>query len=313
MKNFSSENKRLIDIKLVSICTANINLFKKKEKSFVNDSLVRFWESLEYSVNGGKRLRGLLVIATALAVSGVKRIDLLSKPLKNLILDAACAIECVHAFSLVHDDMPCMDNDKLRRGKNTLHVEFDEGIALLAGDALQTLGTEILCSSENNLRKRFLLIKELSKATGAMGMAGGQAIDIQAVRLELKENEVQMMHKLKTGALLEAAVNMGFLGVSLKKDFDKIVDFKKFASFLGIAFQVVDDILDVVGVQNKLGKTVGRDSDLEKPNFVQILGVKKSKLYAEESLDRALGSINNYGCEADFLREIAVSLVKRKY
>lgn len=313
MKNFSSENKRLIDIKLVSICTTNINLFKKKEKSFVNDSLVRFWESLEYSINGGKRLRGLLVIATALAVSGVKRIDLLSKPLKNLILDAACAIECVHAFSLVHDDMPCMDNDKLRRGKNTLHIEFDEGMALLAGDALQTLGTEILCSSENNLRKRFLLIKELSKATGAMGMAGGQAIDIQAIRLKLTEHEVQMMHKLKTGALLEAAVNMGFLGVSLKKDLDKIVDFKKFASFLGIAFQVVDDILDVVGVQNKLGKTVGRDSDLEKPNFVQILGIKKSKLYAKESLNRALDSINDYGCEADVLREIAVSLVKRKY
>ncbi|OUV02551.1 MAG: hypothetical protein CBC42_07220 [Betaproteobacteria bacterium TMED82] len=302
----------LLDNRLATLCEKNLEMLSSGEQKFASECLSHFWRAIAYGLEGGKRLRGRLVMATSQAVFGVKTFKGLPKTMQTLILDASMAIECVHAFSLVHDDLPIMDDDKLRRGKNTLHVEYDEGVALLAGDALQTLGTEILSSSDVLKLRRFRLIRELSLATGARGMAGGQMIDIKAVQEKLSEIEIKNMHRLKTGALLTAAVRMGFFGVNKKKDECKLSGLMAFISNLGLAFQVVDDILDATGKEILLGKTVGRDIKLMKPNFVQVCGVEKSRAFAEKSLEAALSSIENYGAEGNNLRDLAISLVRRQ-
>ncbi|MAF81755.1 MAG: geranyl transferase [Proteobacteria bacterium] len=283
-----------------------------KDCSFSKKVVKQFWEAIAYGVQGGKRLRGILVFAAAKAVSKREYFSL-SEAERKCVLDSATAIECVHAFSLVHDDLPVMDNDKLRRGKNTLHVEYDEATALLVGDALQTLGTEVLCSSENYPERRFKIISVLSKATGASGMAGGQMIDVCAINKKLEKNDLEIMHKYKTGALFEAAVSMGYLAMNVAHEDERAKSIKSFMSRLGVGFQVVDDILDAVGVQKTTGKEAGRDKFLNKPNFVELLGVEYAKEYASECLNSALKALEKFGGEADFLRYIANRLVKRSF
>ena len=234
-------------------------------------------EAMRYAVlDGGKRLRPLLVWAAAEAVAG----------LPSAAVRAGCAVELIHAYSLVHDDMPCMDNDVLRRGKPTVHVQFGEASALLAGDALQALAFELLVPAPDEadgmpdaLQAR--LCRLLGRAAGAQGMAGGQAIDLASVGLQLSEAQLREMHRLKTGALLHASVLMG---AACKEGVDAQAwqALSDYGQALGVAFQVVDDILDVVADSATLGKTAGKDAANDKPTYVSLLGLDQARAHAAE-------------------------------
>jgi farnesyl diphosphate synthase len=232
--------------------------------------------AMRYAVlDGGKRLRPLLVLAAFEAVSGTPASGAQAAPLR-----AACAVELIHAYSLVHDDMPCMDNDVLRRGKPTVHVQFGQAGALLAGDALQTLAFEVLtpmdASVEPAVQARLCAI--LARASGRVGMAGGQAIDLASVGLALTEDSLRHMHQLKTGALLQASVMMGAAcGTASAAALQAL---EAFGQAIGLAFQVVDDVLDVTADSATLGKTAGKDADNDKPTYVALMGLERSRAYA---------------------------------
>lgn len=243
-------------------------------------------DAMRYAVlDGGKRVRPLLVMAASEAVRG-------SAP---LALRAACAVELIHAYSLVHDDMPCMDNDLLRRGKQTVHVQFGEAGALLAGDALQALAFELLTPDDATLDPvaQARLCRLLAQAAGSAGMAGGQAIDLASVGKRLDETALRHMHRLKTGALLRASVLMGAAcGPVSALAWERLGDF---GAAIGLAFQVVDDILDVVADTATLGKTAGKDADHDKPTYVSILGLERSRAYASELHAQALEALQTSG------------------
>ena len=231
-------------------------------------------EAMRYAVlDGGKRLRPLLVLAAADAAGG----------LPEAALRAACAVELIHAYSLVHDDMPCMDNDVLRRGKPTVHVQFGEAQALLAGDALQALAFGLLTPEDGvPPATQALLCRLLARAAGADGMAGGQAIDLASVGVALTEDELRQMHRLKTGALLQASVVMGAACGAASPA--ALAALTQYGAALGLAFQVVDDILDVTADSATLGKTAGKDAAADKPTYVSLLGLDRARAYAEELL-----------------------------
>ena len=240
-------------------------------------------DAMRYAVlDGGKRLRPLLVLAACEAVHGNPQAS----------LRAACAVELIHAYSLVHDDMPCMDNDVLRRGKPTVHVKFGEAQALLAGDALQALAFELLTPDDDTLDAgtQARLCRMLARAAGGQGMAGGQAIDLASVGLPLTSEQLHEMHRLKTGALLQASVQMGAIcGTASAQVMDALRDY---GAAVGLAFQVVDDILDVTADSATLGKTAGKDAAQDKPTFVSLMGLDASKKYAQQLLARALASLH---------------------
>ena len=243
-------------------------------------------EAMRYAVlDGGKRLRPLLVLAAAQAVGG----------LSEASVRAACAVELIHAYSLVHDDMPCMDNDVLRRGKPTVHVQFGEASALLGGDALQALAFELLTPSELEVpaTMQAKLCRILAQAAGAQGMAGGQAIDLASVGQTLSEQELRRMHSLKTGALLQASVAMGVACASVALHVQQAL--ARYATALGIAFQVVDDVLDVVADAATLGKTPGKDAANDKPTFVSLLGLQAARDYAQDLHQQALQALDDSG------------------
>ncbi|RYX95304.1 MAG: polyprenyl synthetase family protein [Comamonadaceae bacterium] len=231
--------------------------------------------AMRYAVlDGGKRLRPLLVMAACEAVGGNRQGALRS----------ACAVELIHAYSLVHDDMPCMDNDVLRRGKPTVHVQFGEAQALLAGDALQALAFELLTPEDGSVdaATQALLCRMLAQAAGFQGMAGGQAIDLASVGKPLTPDELHGMHRLKTGALLQASVLMGAAcGKPGATTTDALRDY---GAAIGLAFQVVDDILDVIADSATLGKTAGKDAAQDKPTFVSLMGLEASQDYAQKLL-----------------------------
>ena len=238
--------------------------------------------AMRYAVlDGGKRLRPLLVLAACEAVN----VSL------QAALRAACAVELIHAYSLVHDDMPCMDNDVLRRGKPTVHIKFGEAQALLAGDALQALAFEFLTPDDDTLpvATQAQLCRMLARAAGGQGMAGGQAIDLASVGLPLTSEQLHEMHRLKTGALLQASVLMGAsCGAASAAVMNALRDY---GAAVGLAFQVVDDILDVTADSATLGKTAGKDAAQDKPTFVSLLGLADSKEYAQQLLVGALASL----------------------
>ena len=238
--------------------------------------------AMRYAVlDGGKRLRPLLVLAACEAVNGSPQ----------AALRAACAVELIHAYSLVHDDMPCMDNDVLRRGKPTVHIKFGEAQALLAGDALQALAFEFLTPDDDTLpvATQAQLCRMLARAAGGQGMAGGQAIDLASVGLPLTSEQLHEMHRLKTGALLQASVLMGAsCGAASAAVMNALRDY---GAAVGLAFQVVDDILDVTADSATLGKTAGKDAAQDKPTFVSLLGLADSKEYAQQLLTGALASL----------------------
>jgi farnesyl diphosphate synthase len=259
-------------------------------------------EAMRYAVlDGGKRLRPLLVMAAFEAVSANADTDTVSADSQLLAasheaaLRAACAVELIHAYSLVHDDMPCMDNDVLRRGKATVHVKFGEAGALLAGDALQALAFELLTPDDVKIPpdRQAGLCRLLARAAGSAGMAGGQAIDLASVGVVLTESQLREMHRLKTGALLQASVMMG---ASLR-DVACLTQeaLNTYGAAIGLAFQVVDDILDVTADSLTLGKTAGKDASHDKPTYVSVLGLEQSVGYAKVLLEQALTALAQSG------------------
>ncbi len=268
-------------------------------------------DAMRYAVlDGGKRLRPLLVLAACEAVNGNPR----------AALRAACAVELIHAYSLVHDDMPCMDNDVLRRGKPTVHVRFGEAQALLAGDALQALAFEFLTPDEDSadafdVAMQARLCRMLAQAAGYQGMAGGQAIDLASVGLPLTSDQLHEMHRLKTGALLQASVMMGSAcGAASPAAQKALLDY---GAAVGLAFQVVDDILDVTADSATLGKTAGKDAAQDKPTFISLMGLEASKDYVQQLLARALGSLDKLDANGPHasaaLRALADMLVNRRH
>ena len=271
-------------------------------------------QAMRYAVlDGGKRLRPLLVMAACEAVNG--------NP--HAALRSACAVELIHAYSLVHDDMPCMDNDVLRRGKPTVHVKFGEAQALLAGDALQALAFEFLTPDGDaadtfDVATQARLCRMLAQAAGFQGMAGGQAIDLASVGLPLTSEQLHEMHRLKTGALLQASVMMGAnCGAA---SLPVLAALRDYGAAVGLAFQVVDDILDVTADSLTLGKTAGKDAAQDKPTFVSLMGLQASRDYAQKLLARAFESLDSLesldvasGHNTAALRALADMLVNRQH
>jgi len=261
-------------------------------------------EAMRYAVlDGGKRLRPLLVLAACEAVGGNAQ----------AALRAACAVELIHAYSLVHDDMPCMDNDVMRRGKPTVHVRFGEARALLAGDALQALAFELLTPEEGvppAMQAR--LCRELARAAGADGMAGGQAIDLASVGLQLSEDQLRQMHRLKTGALLQASVVMGAVcGQTPEGTLRALSDY---GAAMGLAFQVVDDVLDVTQDSATLGKTAGKDAACDKPTYVSLMGLEAARAHAEALRAQALAALVASGLtDTRALAALADMVVRRSH
>ena len=250
-------------------------------------------EAMRYAVlDGGKRLRPLLVLAARQAVAVADDEASASAGFDEAALRAACAVELIHAYSLVHDDMPCMDNDVLRRGKPTVHVQFGQAQALLAGDALQALAFELLAPEGAAVPEpvQARLCRLLARAAGAQGMAGGQAIDLAHVGCGMTEDALRHMHRLKTGALLQASVLMGaHCGNAAPTALQALADY---GAALGLAFQVVDDILDVTQDSATLGKTAGKDAEQGKPTYVSLLGLERAQAYARELLVQALAALD---------------------
>ncbi|MEO7643954.1 MAG: polyprenyl synthetase family protein [Burkholderiaceae bacterium] len=279
--------------------------------------LTQLCEAMRYAVlDGGKRLRPLLVFAAAEAAGGWRTESgspsLGAEP-NEAALRAACAVELIHAYSLVHDDMPCMDNDVLRRGKPTVHVKFGEAQALLAGDALQALAFELLTPSGERVDPavQATLCRLLATSAGCQGMAGGQAIDLASVGQRLTLGELQNMHKLKTGALLQTSVMMGAACGRISPQAQ--VALAEYGAVLGLAFQVVDDILDVTADTATLGKTAGKDAQDNKPTFVSLLGLDASRAYAQTLLGQALQALKESGlADTRALSALADVVVNRK-
>jgi farnesyl diphosphate synthase len=267
--------------------------------------------AMRYSVlDGGKRVRPLLAFAAGeLAGADIERVNI-----------AAAAVELIHAYSLVHDDMPCMDNDVLRRGKPTCHVEYDEATALLVGDSLQSLAFQLLAEHQlcDDAARQLQMIKLLATASGSRGMAGGQAIDLVSVGKQISLPELEFMHIHKTGALIRAAV---LLGAQCGSDKDRGAELNDaqmkqldhFGKCVGLAFQVVDDVLDSEADTSTLGKTAGKDAEQDKPTYVTLLGAPAAKKMAAELHQAALDALANFGAEARRLRELADFIVLRKF
>ena len=267
------------------------------------DAPERLSDAMRYAVlDGGKRLRPLLVLAACEAVRG--------NP--EAALRAACAVELIHAYSLVHDDMPCMDNDVLRRGKPTVHVKFGEAGALLAGDALQALAFELLAPEGDAVPAAIQarLCRLLARAAGHEGMAGGQAIDLASVGIALDESALRRMHRMKTGALLQGSVMMGVAcGETPATAQDAL---RSYGAALGLAFQVVDDILDVTQDSATLGKTAGKDAAQSKPTYVSLMGLDGARAHADDLLVQALAALDSSHLhDTQALRALAVMVVRR--
>lgn len=265
----------------------------------------RLHDAMRYAVlGGGKRIRPLLCHAAG-ALSGATPESLDA---------AACAVELIHAYSLVHDDLPCMDNDVLRRGKPTLHVQFGEAPALLAGDALQALAFEVLLPEDQSVEPALAarLCRQLARAAGWDGMAGGQAIDLAGVGQQLDQASLEDMHRRKTGALLLASVEMG--GAAAGASAAQLAAMARYGRALGLAFQVVDDILDVTADSATLGKTAGKDAAADKPTFVSLLGLAAAQAYADDLLAQAHQALDQAGLrQAAYLHAIADWVVRRSH
>ncbi|BCG22720.1 geranyltranstransferase [Pseudomonas tohonis] len=288
-----------------SRCQARVDAALETLFDAPRPELQRLYEAMRYSVtNGGKRVRPLLVYAACEALAGeIDRAD-----------GAACAVELIHAYSLVHDDLPAMDDDDLRRGKPTTHKAFDEACAILAGDGLQTLAFEVLADRRHNPQSadtRLAMVGTLARAAGPAGMVGGQAIDLGSVGLKLDQQALEVMHRHKTGALIEASVRLGALA-SGNADDASLKSLQTYAQAIGLAFQVQDDILDVESDTATLGKTQGKDQASDKPTYPALLGLDDAKAYALELRDIALHALRSFGEAAEPLRDLARYIVERR-
>ena len=281
---------------------ARIEHVLKKNLPPADSNPQKLHSAMRYSaLEGGKRVRALLCYAAA-ELCGTEA---------DLADAGACAVELIHAYSLVHDDMPCMDDDDLRRGKPSCHKQYDDATALLVGDALQSLAFDVL--SQTNLcaesSYQISMLRILAKASGSTGMAGGQAIDLASVGKALNQTELENMHHLKTGALIQAAAMLG----GIQGDAQKSEAIRTYAKNIGLAFQVVDDILDVEADTTTLGKTAGKDADSNKPTYVSILGLAEAKRHAQQLYDNAINSIAPFGAQSLRLRELAAFITQRRF
>ena len=264
-------------------------------------------QAMRYSVigGGGKRVRPILVYATGQAVGlELEQLDGL-----------AAAVEIIHAYSLIHDDLPAMDDDDLRRGRPTCHKAFDEATAILAGDALQALAFEIIARDANmhaNAETRLAMIRLLADASGSRGMAGGQAVDLAAVGKSLNVEELESMHNLKTGALIRASVLLGAMN-SAHADSQTMAKLDKYARCIGLSFQVQDDILDVISDTETLGKPQGSDMKQNKPTFPELLGLEGAQQHARELHEQAIASLGDMNHRAQTLRDLLAYIVERSY
>ncbi len=268
-------------------------------------SPMRLHEAMRYAtMGGGKRVRALLAYAAGeFCGADLNKIDV-----------PAAAVEIIHAFSLVHDDLPCMDNDDLRRGKPTTHKQYGDALALLVGDALQSLAFQLI-SQDKQLKsatQKLQMLHILALASGSRGMAGGQAIDIESIGIPLSRAELEHMHIQKTGALIRAGALLGAYSADKPKD-DKIKAVDHFAKSIGLAFQVVDDILDAEANTQTLGKTAGKDQLHNKSTYVTILGLSAAKQLASELHANAMAALSFYGREADLLRHLANFITHRSF
>ncbi len=271
----------------------------------------RLHRAMRYSVlGGGKRVRAALVFAAAHACRPVlsTQPDAERASAQDL---AAAAVELVHAYSLVHDDLPCMDDDVLRRGRPTVHVQFDEATALLAGDALQPLAFDLLAQMPIAPPLIVQAIRDLAQAAGSLGMAGGQAIDLESVGKALTQQALQQMHVLKTGALLAASVSLGGLAGGANAQQRMALD--AYSAAMGLAFQVIDDVLDVTADSSQLGKTPGKDAAANKPTYVTLMGLEQARAFAGELHQRALTALNPLGDSAVLLAGLADFIVLRDH
>lgn len=267
----------------------------------------RLHEAMRYAVlGGGKRVRAALVYAAGEAAMQGK--PMATAQLKALEL-AAAAVELIHAYSLVHDDLPCMDDDELRRGRPTVHIQFDEACAMLAGDALQPLAFELLAQMPIAPALVVQAISQLARAAGSAGMAGGQAIDCASVGLQLDRDQLQTMHSMKTGAMLEASVLLGGIVAGASSTVRKGLE--DYAQAVGLAFQVVDDILDVTADTATLGKTAGKDAADNKPTYVSILGLEGSRELLGALNEEAQLALRPVGPSAARLTQLADYIVGR--
>ena len=266
----------------------------------------RLHDAMRYStLNGGKRMRPMLTYSAGKAIGLAP--DILDGP--------ACAVEMIHVYSLIHDDLPAMDDDDLRRGKATSHVAYDEATAILAGDALQTLAFQILAldSSMNaSAESRIQMVSALAKASGSLGMVGGQAIDLESVGKKLTLPELENMHIHKTGALIRVSVQLATLS---KPDLDSAIANKldHYAKCIGLSFQVKDDILDEESDTATLGKTQGKDQYNDKPTYPALLGLAGAKQKAQDLHEQAVESLTGFGAEADLLRDLSLYIIQRDH
>jgi farnesyl diphosphate synthase len=264
----------------------------------------RLHAAMRYAVLGsGKRVRPLLAFAAGEAAGAAReRLDAV-----------ACAIELIHAYSLVHDDMPCMDDDVLRRGKPTVHVEFDEATALLVGDGLQSLAFETLGTPRlaDDPAAQVEMLRTLAVASGTRGMAGGQAIDLAVVGKSMTLPELELMHIMKTGALIRASVTLGARCGGLGEA--ELAQLDQYAKSVGLAFQVVDDVLDAEASTTTLGKTAGKDAAQNKPTYVALLGVPRAKELAQELRRNAHATLTGFGPRANRLGDLADFIVTREF
>ena len=255
----------------------------------------RLEEALRYSLfAGGKRLRPALALIASEMISGDD----------SPALPAACALEMIHTYSLIHDDLPSMDDDDLRRGKPTCHKVYGEALAILVGDALLTMAFDVLAETENPT-----VIREVARAAGAGGMVAGQVLDLQSEGQRIEADELQRIHELKTGALIRASVRTG--AILADADTESLARLTDYAEHIGLAFQIADDVLDVAGQESATGKPVGSDEAKEKATYPSLMGLDGAKGLAAKEIDAALAALEPFGAEATPLRELARFIVER--
>ncbi|ABR74733.1 (2E,6E)-farnesyl diphosphate synthase [Actinobacillus succinogenes] len=281
-----------------------INSFMENQFNDINTFGSPLADAMKYGLLlGGKRIRPFLVYATG---------DMLGADL-NALDYAAAAIESIHAYSLIHDDLPAMDNDELRRGKPTCHIAFDHATAILAGDALQTFAFEIITKSTALCAEQKLkLVQELSRAAGVRGMCLGQSLDLLAEQKKVTLAELELIHRNKTGALLTAALMMGFICSPHYANHALACRLKQYADAIGLAFQVRDDILDIEGNTVEIGKTVGADLNLDKSTYPKMLGLDGAKSKAQELYQSAVKNLNEISFDTTALRALAEFIIHRK-
>ncbi len=307
MTNLSMTKKAELDFSAwVLIKQARIEQMLEQALPAANLAPNTLHSAMRYSaLGGGKRVRALLCYAAAeMCDTNITIADA-----------AASAVELIHAYSLVHDDMPCMDDDDLRRGKPSCHKQYDDATALLVGDALQSLAFEalsqpMLCNNTGlQANQQISMLNILAKASGSTGMAGGQAIDLASVGKPLTQAELESMHHLKTGALIQAAVLLG----AVRGSTTQMAAVRSYAANIGLAFQVVDDILDVEADTATLGKTAGKDANSNKPTYVTILGLDLAKQHAQQLYEDAITTLAPFGDSAQRLRELAGFIMQRSF